>query len=367
MKAIAGLSFRLSGARACLSLWTALSGACLLEPGSLEESAPVDEPVASALADPACTTGIPNGDVCCAASCGSCGGTGCGSRPGGARACCTGPIAAAGVSCSGAEPPCIMGEDGDDDPGTPRWELLRADFQRQSTGTYTQSKVASDFGAAASWSNGLREGRARIVQEGNNRFLRVTYPANQFGPGNGGVQFEVSLHGRHEELYLAYRVRFAPGFDFVQGGKLPGLVGGSSPTGCTTDRTGGFSARNMWRPGGSVAQYLYHPERQNRCGDDWYYRISGSNVRFTPGRWHTIEHHIKMGTSGQRDGVMQAYIDGRLALDGRLKWRNSGASYGIDKLFFSTFFGGSNQSWAPRSQQQADFDDFVVADRPITH
>jgi hypothetical protein len=251
--------------------------------------------------------------------------------------------------------------------GGPRWELLRADFQSQSTGTYSQSKIASDFGSQASWSNGLNEGRAKIVQEGSNRFLRVTYPANQFGPGKGGVQFEASLHGKYEELYLSYRVRFAPGFDFVQGGKLPGLVGGTSPTGCTTDLTGGFSARNMWRPGGSMAQYLYFPERKNRCGDDWYYKVNGSNAKFNPGQWHTVEHRIVMGTKGQANGIMQGWIDGKLALDGRLKWRNSGASYGIDKLFFSTFFGGSSQAWAPKSQQQADFDDFVVADRPITH
>jgi hypothetical protein len=429
MKRCAGLSYRLRGARACLTLWSALSGACLLEPGSLDDGAQVEETGSSALADPTCSTGIPNGDVCCSASCGSCGGSGCGSRPGGASACCAGPITTANVSCSGSEPPCVIQRSAGDPTcatgiaagtaccasscgacggtgcasrpggaeaccanpinssgvscsgsmppctmgsgggggGGPRWELLRADFQGQSVGTYSQGKVASDFGSAASWSNGLNQGRAKIVQEGSNRFLRVTYPANQFGPGNGGVQFEVGLHGKHEELYLSYRVRFAPGFDFVQGGKLPGLVGGTAPTGCTTDRTGGFSARSMWRPSGSLAQYLYHPERQNRCGDDWYYKLNGSNFRFTPGQWHTIEHHIRMGTRGQQDGVMQGYIDGRLALDGRIKWRNSGANYGIDKLFFSTFFGGSSQSWAPRSQQQADFDDFVVADKPITH
>ncbi|CAN0137086.1 unnamed protein product, partial [Hapterophycus canaliculatus] len=34
-----------------------------------------------------CASGVPgvaNGDVCCAEECGSCGGAGCGSRPGGA-------------------------------------------------------------------------------------------------------------------------------------------------------------------------------------------------------------------------------------------------------------------------------------------
>lgn len=74
-----------------------------------------------------------------------------------------------------------------------------------------------------------------------------------------------------------------------------------------------------------------------------------------------------MGTRGQANGVMQAWIDGSMALNGSLKWRGANASYGIDHLYFSTFFGGGDQSWAPTSQQQADFDDFVVADGPITH
>ena len=50
------------------------------------------------LADPNCDGGLLEssgvGTPCCAASCGTCGGSGCSSRPGGADACCGGNIEA---------------------------------------------------------------------------------------------------------------------------------------------------------------------------------------------------------------------------------------------------------------------------------
>ena len=41
-----------------------------------------------------CLDGVASGNACCAASCGTCGGTGCGGRPGGATSCCTSRITA---------------------------------------------------------------------------------------------------------------------------------------------------------------------------------------------------------------------------------------------------------------------------------
>lgn len=58
--------------------------------------------------DPNCNTGIANGTACCALSCGTCGGTGCSSRPGGAAGCCTSNINSSGINCSGNRPPCKM-------------------------------------------------------------------------------------------------------------------------------------------------------------------------------------------------------------------------------------------------------------------
>lgn len=64
----------------------------------------------SSTSDPTCSTGILNDaeTACCDAGCGSCGGFGCDTRPGGAAACCAGNIQSAGALCSGNLPPCVM-------------------------------------------------------------------------------------------------------------------------------------------------------------------------------------------------------------------------------------------------------------------
>jgi hypothetical protein len=59
-------------------------------------------------ADATCATGILQGAVCCEAQCGSCGGSGCGSRPGGADSCCSTNIQTAARSCAENPPPCVM-------------------------------------------------------------------------------------------------------------------------------------------------------------------------------------------------------------------------------------------------------------------
>jgi len=244
--------------------------------------------------------------------------------------------------------------------------LVHAHFTGAALGPYARSEVAADFGATPPWDNGLSQGRATIEAEGGDRFLRVTYPDAVYGPSEGGVQFLVDLHGDHDELYFAYRVRFQPGFLFNMGGKLPGLVGGTGPTGCRPDPDG-FSARNMWRTGGAIVQYVYWPDQPNDCGDDRYYRSGGTNVSFQPGRWHTVEHRIKMNTPGQRDGILEGWVDGaRYLNETDRQWRRSSA-FAIDALYFSTFFGGGSQPWASPQQQWADFDDLIVSTRPITH
>ena len=60
--------------------------------------------------DPDCDTGIRSGDICCASSCGSCGGSGCGGLPGGGDNCCKGGISSSGRSCLDHPPPCVVTE-----------------------------------------------------------------------------------------------------------------------------------------------------------------------------------------------------------------------------------------------------------------
>jgi len=73
-----------------------------------------------------CSMGVTNTNqdttVCCPASCGTCGGDGCGGRPGGAENCCTGHIVRSNSFCtSDGDTSCIIpgGNDDNNEPDTP--------------------------------------------------------------------------------------------------------------------------------------------------------------------------------------------------------------------------------------------------------
>ena len=107
--------------------------------------------------------------------------------------------------------------------------------------------------------------------------LRITYPAGSFSHDTGGVQFynlwnvTASAHDTTSasassasnlassdvgfgSLLLEYEIAFDETFDWVKGGKLPGLRGGLDSTGCSggNEPAGDacFSTRLMWRKGG---------------------------------------------------------------------------------------------------------------------
>jgi hypothetical protein len=61
------------------------------------------------------------------------------------------------------------------------------------------------------------------------------------------------------------------------------------------------------------------------------------------------------------DGSITAWIDGELALEaGGMRFRDED-DFAIDGMYFSTFFGGSNSSWATTADETVLFDDFRIA------
>ena len=60
--------------------------------------------------DSYCNNGIlnSNGISCCSLGCGSCGGSGCSSRAGGASACCSSTIINDAKCCDNNQPPCVV-------------------------------------------------------------------------------------------------------------------------------------------------------------------------------------------------------------------------------------------------------------------
>lgn len=95
----------------------------------------------------------------------------------------------------------------------------------------------------------------------NSSALQLYYPANSVNPGNypqGGADFYATPLPLEDakNVTLEYSVFFPMGFDWVHGGKLPGLYGGHMTCSGGDAATTCFSTRLMWRAGGAGELYL---------------------------------------------------------------------------------------------------------------
>lgn len=208
-----------------------------------------------------------------------------------------------------------------------------------------------------------------VITEPSGRFskvLRVVYPAGSASPKVssshgvplGGTQFFADLGKPPQDaLRLSYYVRFSKDFDFVKGGKLPGLFGGSVNNGRKIpDGTNGFSTRYMWRKNGNGEVYAYLPTSSEHGTS-----IGRGNWLFRPGTWHHLEQEIVLNQPGRKNGRIQVWLDGKKVLtNGELTFRTTNALK-IEGIFFSTFFGGGDPSWATPKDVYVDFADFSVS------
>ena len=221
---------------------------------------------------------------------------------------------------------------------------------------------------------GVRNGKSwgfenlEIIAESQERFetiLRVHYPAGSASPSVsrqdgiplGGAQFYADLSlPPYTELRLSYYIRFSENFDFVKGGKLPGLFGGEGASGGTIpDGTDGFSTRLMWRRNGDGEVYAYLPTSEKHGTS-----IERGAWRFEPGVWYHIEQEVRLNHPSRADGQIRLWINEDLVIDKEDLLFRTAETLQIDGLFFSTFFGGGDASWATPRDVYADFADLSV-------
>jgi hypothetical protein len=91
--------------------------------------------------------------------------------------------------------------------------------------------------------------------------LRLLYPENSINPGakpEGGAQFYATplAMDNANNVSLEYSVFFPVDYDWVLGGKLPGLYGGHKGCSGGNNALTCFSTRLMWRPKGMGELYL---------------------------------------------------------------------------------------------------------------
>ncbi|VDB91484.1 unnamed protein product [Peniophora sp. CBMAI 1063] len=218
---------------------------------------------------------------------------------------------------------------------------------------------------------------------GSAKAWEAVYPAGSYkpsGPIKGGFGFYLSgperfreaLEGGAEEVVVGYEVLFEDGFDFVKGGKLPGVFGGMGELAyrCTggrkEERCKCFDFRLMFRKDGAGELYAYAPltasnERAflavpgTRVNNDYGISVGRGLFSFAAGTWTTVAIRVKLNAVGAEDGQVELFIDGRslFRVDG-LTLRED-ASARIKGMHFQTFFGGSTPDWASPRDQRAWF------------
>ncbi|KAJ7494408.1 hypothetical protein B0H11DRAFT_2171961 [Mycena galericulata] len=159
--------------------------------------------------------------------------------------------------------------------------------------------------------------------------MQLLYPAHSANPAakpQGGAEFYASplAIASAETVTMGYSVFFPHDFDWVKGGKLPGLYGGR--TGCS----GGdsaldcFSTRLMWRPNCEGEMYLYAPKDKQTaalcadphsvCDSTYGFSIGRGTFCFQPGGWTTVLQIVRLNTPGKQDGGFWLYVDGQLRI-----------------------------------------------------
>jgi hypothetical protein len=244
--------------------------------------------------------------------------------------------------------------------------ILHVDFDESPLGPYGGDPLDADW-PGLRWQSADRCDIVEGADAYSGRSLRVLYPEGGVGPGEGGAQWRVDLPELYEELYVSYVVRFQPGFEWVLGGKLPGLFGGEGNTGGDVpDGTDGWSGRMMWQSGGGMIQYIYHPDQPGTWGDGVRWDLGYDHLA-TPDVWIVLEHRFVINTPGENDGLFQGWWNGELAAERTgLRFRDVD-TFAIDGFYFSTFFGGSGSEYAPIKDEYIYFDEFIISTGPITH
>ncbi|ORY78443.1 hypothetical protein BCR35DRAFT_325423 [Leucosporidium creatinivorum] len=185
---------------------------------------------------------------------------------------------------------------------------------------------------ASAWTDG--------VQGNTDSAIQVAYPAGSRNPSAspiGGVGFysnklDISAASN---VSLSYSVFFEKGFDFVKGGKLPGLYGGATACSGGSAAESCFSTRLMFRTGGKGELYLYAPrEKQvealctlgplSYCNSVYGMSIGRGSWTFKTGEWTDIRQDIWLNTPGVADGGFNIWVNDELVLHSdSVYYRNS--------------------------------------------
>lgn len=187
-----------------------------------------------------------------------------------------------------------------------------------------------DFSQFSSWNIKfayLTENR-QIVKDplgGTETVLKVKYPAGSYSTATqkGGTGFFVypfpNITTGH--VSLEYDVLFPLDFEFVLGGKIPGLFGGRHTCSGGDTALDCWSGRLMWGKNGGGFGYFYLPKTaphlpefcaltdDAQCKQKYGFSLKGDKY-FEKGKWTRVKETVKLNTPGQANGRILIEING---------------------------------------------------------
>jgi len=193
-----------------------------------------------------------------------------------------------------------------------------------------------------------------IVEKDGKKVMKHFYPEGHWGVGTewsnkvGGTGVNIfsvmNNTSGWDELYLTYNIFFEDGFDWGLGGKLPGLASIPEPHGLDgpTEDEGAIGIM-MWQPNGKLKFYCYFHE-------DFTYQYGRGPVIPTSletGKWYNITVRLVNSSPWAKDGLMEIFIDGVLDMTWNNIQTREKSEMMLQTIFFNTFQGGGDDSYAP--------------------
>jgi hypothetical protein len=226
-----------------------------------------------------------------------------------------------------------------------------------------------------------------VMKEGKKAFEVVLKKDMIHGEGSN-----VSMTMKPKQFFpstscrVRYKLWFDDSFDWKQtnsytvGGKLGGFRIGSGPSTGGNYSDEGASFRLIFKPDRAAAGYFYPQLKSDRSGgnpswseldqdqtlENQSYIATGVHVWyinhkpqlfFKSNAWNDIEMFVKLNTPGKKDGIMELVVNGVPKRLTNVRYRNTDIK--IERYYLEVFFGGGNDSYAPRTDVRLWFADFA--------
>ncbi len=203
----------------------------------------------------------------------------------------------------------------------------------------------------------VSEDAERKFEPLDDKALRVKIAKGSTGALNTLFKFQKETGNEPEEIYFRYYLRLGDNWNqTLQGGKMPGISGTYGVAGWggrKVDGTDGWSARGSFglsipadNPLGGlhpIGTYCYHADMKGTYGDGWGWHNDYRGF-LESNRWYSVEQYLKLNTPDKNDGILRAWVDGRLAFEKiDIRFRHVD-KLKIEQIWMNVYHGGTKPS-----------------------